>query len=245
MTQTPARLATWYFRGEVRGLEHIPDSGPALLASMHSGVIAMPDAPVLFDGLLRRFGSQRPIHVLAHDGWRLIQAAIPGARLARKLGVLAANRDNARAALRAGSVLLVFPGGEYDQFRPIWQANTVDFGGRTGFLRIAYEEDVPLIPVVHVGSHETSISLSRGESLVRMLRIDRPPFRVSALPVVLPQLIPFPAKITIEALPPIDLRAQFPADDEPDYSVMYAEVMKIMQAAVDKLAAERRFPILG
>ena len=55
--------------------------------------------------------------------------------------------------------------------------------------------------------------------------------------------IPLPAKITIEVLPSIDLREQF--GPEPDPDEVYRYVTGLMQEALDGLAAERRFPVIG
>ena len=55
--------------------------------------------------------------------------------------------------------------------------------------------------------------------------------------------IPLPAKITIEALPPIHLREEFGA--EPDLDEVYDHVMRLMQETLDALAAERRLPGAG
>ena len=52
-----------------------------------------------------------------------------------------------------------------------------------------------------------------------------------------------PAKITIEVLPPIDLHEQFGPD--PDVDEVYEELTRQMQEALDALAAERRFPVIG
>ena len=41
----------------------------------------------------------------------------------------------------------------------------MDFDGRKGFLRLALEHDVPIVPVVSVGGQETALFLSRGEGL--------------------------------------------------------------------------------
>jgi hypothetical protein len=49
--------------------------------------------------------------------------------------------------------------------------------------------------------------------------------------------IPLPAKIVVEALDPIDVDG----DDE----VVHKKVVESLQAGVDRLAAERRFPIIG
>jgi len=55
--------------------------------------------------------------------------------------------------------------------------------------------------------------------------------------------IPLPAKITIETLPPIDLREEF--GDEPDLDEVYDHLTRLMQDTLDALAAERRLPIIG
>ena len=55
--------------------------------------------------------------------------------------------------------------------------------------------------------------------------------------------LPLPAKITIETLPPIDLREEF--GPEPDLDEIYDHLIRLMQETLDALAAERRFPVIG
>jgi hypothetical protein len=55
--------------------------------------------------------------------------------------------------------------------------------------------------------------------------------------------LPLPAKITIETLPAIDLRAEFGSD--PDVDEIYDHIQRQMQETLDALAAERRFPVIG
>ncbi|MGI8622514.1 MAG: glycerol acyltransferase, partial [Solirubrobacteraceae bacterium] len=108
-------------------------------------------------------------------------------------------------------------------------------------------------PVVSVGGQETAIFLSRGEGLAKALRLDRA-FRLKVLPisVALPWVVnvgdmlghwPLPAKITIEALPPMHLREEFCA--EPDVDEVYEHVVRQMQDTLDALAAECRLPLIG
>ena len=66
------------------------------------------------------------------------------------------------------------------------------------------------------------------------------PFGLSA---VLPVNVPLPTKIVQQVLEPIDIVAQFGAD--PDVDEVDAHVRKVMQAALDELAAERRLPVIG
>ena len=129
----------------------------------------------------------------------------------------------------------------------------MDFGGRKGFLRLALEEGVPIVPVVSIGGQETALFLSRGERLAKGLALDKL-FRLKVLPIsIAPPWglnvgdmlghLPLPAKITVEALPPIDLRREFGA--EPDLDEVYDHLVRLMQETLDALASERRWPVLG
>ena len=242
-------LASLYFRAEVRGLHNIPEDGPVLLVGNHSGGNVTPDTHVFTLAFNTYFGVERRFYQLAHN----LVLSMPGLGLLRKYGTVAASQDNARRALEAGAAVLVYPGGDYEVHRPSWQGNRIDFGGRMGFIRLAIEQDVPLVPVVGIGGQETALFLSRGEHLAKALGLDRL-LRLKVLPISLALPwglnvgdmlghIPLPAKITVEALPPIHLREEF--GPEPDVEEVYEHVVRLMQETLDALAAERRFPVLG
>ena len=242
-------LASFYFRAEVRGLHNIPPEGPVLLVGNHSGGNMTPDTTVFTLAFNTYFGVERRFYQLAHN----LVLAMPGLSRLRKFGTVAASHENAHKALDSGAALLVYPGGDYEVHRPIWDSNTVNFNGRKGYVRLALEKDVPIVPVVAIGGQETSIFLSRGERLARVLRLDRA-FRLKVLPISLAipwglnvgdmlGHVPLPAKITIEVLPPIHLRAQF--GQNPDVDEINRHVLAEMQGKLDELAAERRFPFLG
>jgi hypothetical protein len=55
--------------------------------------------------------------------------------------------------------------------------------------------------------------------------------------------LPLPAKITVEALPPIYLRDEF--GPEPDIDEVHDHVIRLMQETLDALATERRWPVIG
>ncbi len=242
-------LSTLWFRGEVRGLGNIPESGPVLLVGNHSGGNMIPDTIVFTLAFNTYFGVERAFYQLAHN----LVLSMPGLGQLRKFGTVAASPENAHKALASGAALLVYPGGDYEVHRPSWVRNRVDFGGRDGFIRLALTENVPIVPVVSIGGQETALFLSRGEGLARLLRLDRM-FRLKVLPVSLALPwglnvgdmlghIPLPSKITIETLPPIDLRAEF--GENPDVDEIYNHLVRLMQDTLDALAAERRFPVLG
>jgi len=72
----------------------------------------------------------------------------PTAELLGGIGFIHANRDNAATALRAGAVVLDFPGGDYEAYRPTWSRNVVDFCGRTEYARTAIDDGVAIMSVV-------------------------------------------------------------------------------------------------
>jgi 1-acyl-sn-glycerol-3-phosphate acyltransferase len=242
-------LSSLYFRGEVRGLGNVPEEGPVLLVGNHSGGNLTPDTHVFTLAFSTYFGVERRFHQLAHN----LVLSFPGLSFLRKYGTVAASHENARRALEAGAAVLVYPGGDYEVHRPSWERHRVDFGGRKGFIRLAIDQDVPIVPVVAVGGQETALFLSRGEHLARAFGLDQL-LRLKVLPLSLALPwglnvgdmlghIPLPAKITVEALPPIHLHEEF--GPEPDVDEVYEHIVRLMQETLEALAAERRFPVLG
>ena len=237
-------LASLYFRADVRGLHNIPEEGPVLLVGNHSGGNLTPDTHVFTLAFSTYFGVERRFHQLAHN----LVLSMPGLGSLRKYGTVAATPENAQRALDVGAALLVYPGGDYEVHRPTWDSAKVDFGGRRGFIRLAKERKVPLVPVVAIGGQETALFLSRGERLAKLFGLDRM-FRLKVLPISLALPwglnvgdmlghIPLPAKITIEVLPPIDV-SELELDDA------YDLVLERMQRSLDSLQSERRLPVIG
>lgn len=245
----PTLRALWstYHRADVRGLERIPD-GPSLLVGNHSGGIFIVDTFLFALEFYEHFGPDRRFHQLAHS----VSARMPFTGI-RRYGVLAASHDNARAAFERDAPVLVYPGGDYETFRPSTHANRIEFGGRKGWVKLALEAGVPVVPVVSVGGQETALFMTRGERAARTLGLDRkarikvlpvslgPPFGVNVLDF--PGRLPLPAKITLEVQEPLDLRARFGRDADPDE--VYADVTATMQERLDDLAAERTLPVVG
>ena len=242
-------ISTLWFRGEVRNMGNIPEKGPVLLVGNHSGGNLTPDTIVFTVAFCTYFGVERPFFQLAHN----LVLASPVGPLLRRYGTVSASHEHAREALEAGAAVLVYPGGDWEVHRPTWEGNTVDFNGRKGFIRLARDAGVPIVPIVSVGGQETALFLSHGGGLARLLGVDKT-LRLKVLPIsiALPWIInvgdffshlPLPAKITVEVLEPIDLEERFGEDFDLDQ--VYEHVTGEMQAALDGLAAERRLPVIG
>jgi 1-acyl-sn-glycerol-3-phosphate acyltransferase len=236
-----------WFRPEVRGLETFPSTGGALLVSNHSGGVLTPDWNVLAPAFYGSFGYDRPLYTLAHYGvfFTPFRASLG------RLGVIHASRENAEEVLRSGAVVLAFPGGDYDAFRPTRKQNVIDFDGRTGYVTTAMQTGVPIVPAVSIGGQETQLFVTRGDWLARRLGLKR--MRLEILPVTIglpfgltvffPANMPLPAKVVYQLLEPIDISARFGKDAEVHEVDTY--VRSVMQIALDRLGRERRFPVLG
>jgi 1-acyl-sn-glycerol-3-phosphate acyltransferase len=242
-------LSSIWFRGEVRNLGNIPERGAVLMVGNHSGGNVTPDTHVLTLAFSTYFGVERPFFQLAHN----LVVASPLGQILRKYGTVSASHENAEKALRSGAAVLVYPGGDWEVHRASWRRNTVDFAGRRGFVRLALNNDVPVVPVVSIGGQETALFLGQGGRIASALGLDRL-LRLKVLPIsIAPPWgvnigdflghLPLPAKITIEVLPPIDLRERFGPD--PDVDEVYSHVTRVMQETLDELAAERRLPVVG
>src|SRR3954447_3999326 len=241
--------ASLYFRADVKGLENIPDKGPALLVRNHPGGHVIPDTQIFMLAFNTYFGVERPFFQLAHN----VILMLPGLGWLRKMGTVAASRENAHRALSSGAALLVYPGGDYETNRPTWQSSKVDFGGRKGFIDLALQRNVPIVPVVAIGGQETALFLTRGERLAKALMLDKL-FRLKVMPISLtvpwgltvldiPGHIPLPAKISIRVMEPIDLRKEF--GPSPDRDEIYDSIVARMQSQLDRMAEERTLPFFG
>jgi 1-acyl-sn-glycerol-3-phosphate acyltransferase len=240
-------LVKRWFRSEVRDIALMP-TGPALVVSNHSGGMFTPDPVIFGTEFYDHFGYERPLYVLAHN--TVLTGPLESPML--RMGVIHASRENATAALDSGAVVLVFPGGDYDSYRPSSADSVIDFNGRTGYITTALQAGVPIVPTVTVGAQQSQLFLTRGTGLATKLGLDKR-FRLKILPVsigfpfgvsmILPPNLPLPSKITTQVLEPIDIIATFGA--EPDINEVDRHVHSVMQTALDSLAAERRFPIIG
>jgi len=246
-------LRVHYFRAEIDGTENVPRDRPFIAVANHNGGPLLPDCWVLAAYWWSLLGVERPAYAMVHD-------AALGIPLLRtflvKMGGLRASRENAEKVLRLGASLLIYPGGELDCLKSFWRRHTIDFHGRTGFVRLALEHGVPILPVVDVGGHEVYFTLLSSERLARWTGMSRWT-RVKTVPVnvglpwgvwmtgFLPYL-PLPAKFVYRVGEPIELgHDPDAARDERAVHSACERVRGIMQEMMDDLAERRRLPVFG
>ncbi|MGD1856226.1 MAG: lysophospholipid acyltransferase family protein [Leptolyngbyaceae cyanobacterium] len=144
-----------YFHTRTDGWHHVPQQ--ALFVGSHNGGLAAPDLLMLMVDWFRRFGYERPMYGLMHPKVWQVNAAL--GQLGARCGAVPARPRFAIAALQRGASVLVFPGGAQDVFRTYQQRHQIQLAGRTGFIKLALREQVPIVPVVSKGAHDTLIVL--------------------------------------------------------------------------------------
>jgi 1-acyl-sn-glycerol-3-phosphate acyltransferase len=155
------------FRPRLDGVENLPAEGPYLLVANHSGGTATAEILSFVALYLEQVGADRPLAGFAHPA---AFSLWPVSLLLRSVGAVPSTSSVGAATLAAGVPVLIFPGGDHEGFRPLWQAHRVDFGGRKGFLRLARAARVPVVPMGIRGSHFTAPILWRtGAWLPRIL----------------------------------------------------------------------------
>lgn len=238
-----------YFRAEVDGFEHVPDE-PVLFVGNHSGGASVPDTWLFVLAHNTYFTVEgRPLIGLAH---RIITDMPLLGDFARKFGMVKAGPHRARQMLAQGANVLVYPGGDVEALRPTRDRNRIVFDGRKGFLKLAHETGVKIVPVVATGGQETVYIFNDGRRTAQVLGFDKY-LRIKSVPITLsfpwgflpgglPHL-PLPAKIRMQVLPPIDLREKY--GEDPDWDEAYELVTSTMQVALSSLAARTTLPVLG
>ena len=246
-------LMDYYFRLEIDGWDRFPDQ-PGLFIGIHSGGPLTMDAWTVAIAWWRHFEGERTIHGTAHD----VLMSSPGlGRYFRRLGTISPSRENIGAAFAKGDDVILWPGGELDAYRSWDKRDKAVLGGRTGFIRLALREQVPIMPVATVGGHDALFVLSEGRGLAKTLKLkERMRSEVAPITLSIPfgvtlhitpfQHVPLPTKIRTEFMDPIYLDSDPERENDNDYvAEIYQEIESAIQSGMDGLAKKRKFPIMG
>jgi 1-acyl-sn-glycerol-3-phosphate acyltransferase len=233
----PAALALYrrWFQIQMRGLQHVPASGPALVVANHSGVLPI-DAVMLQAGIFAEHPQRRNLRLLGAD---MVYSVPVLASLARRSGHTRADPAQALQLLAAGELVGVFPEGFKGIGKPFSERYQLQRFGRGGFARTALQAGVPIVPCAIVGAEEIYPMLGNFEPLARALRL--PYFPLTPLfPWLGPVgAVPLPSRWIIEFGEPV---AVGPATPEPDEDVVCAvagQVRDVIQERLTALVAER------
>ncbi|NEQ97525.1 MAG: acyltransferase family protein [Cyanothece sp. SIO2G6] len=243
----------YYFRVTTDGWEYVPDH-PVLFVGSHNGGLASPDMHMFMVDWFRRFGPERLAYGLMHpNAWTVYPRL---ARLAAQLGAVQAHPKMAIAAFQQDASVLVYPGGAQDVFRPHSLRHKIVFHGRKGFIKLALRENVPIVPLVSTGAHDTLYVIADFYEQARQLHDwGLLPWILDVDPEVFPLYlgwpwgialgplpnIPWPRPIHTRVCPPIEFEryGRAAAKDSAYVDQCYSQVQDQMQRSLDNLVAER------
>ncbi|NRA33071.1 MAG: acyltransferase family protein [Polyangiaceae bacterium] len=194
-----------WFRTSVYGIENVP-SGGALLVSNHSGQFPL-DGMMIAASMFMDAQPPRLVRAMV-EKWAQTMPYI--SLLFSRTGQVVGVPDNCRRLLERDELILVFPEGARGVSKPFSKRYQLqDFG--PGFMRMAMEMGVPIIPVAVVGAEEQYVNVGNLEWAAKFLG-------APALPL-LPQLLipggqlPLPTKYHIYFGEPMSFEGD-PDDDE-------------------------------
>jgi 1-acyl-sn-glycerol-3-phosphate acyltransferase len=211
-----------YFRTKSYGSEHIPTTGPAVLAANHSGTLPVDGAMLYLDV----FRNTEPPRVPRPVADYFVSTLPVVSTLFARCGVVGGSRGNARALLEAGELLMIFPEGTPGIGKPFSERYKLQ-EWRKGHCELAIRHAAPIIPVAIVGAEEQMPQLFR-------IPLKRGPIPYLPIPAT---LFPLPVRYHIHYGEPIRVDKEFsPADaDDPE---LVANAALRVKAAVQKLIDE-------
>lgn len=232
-----------YFRAEYKGFDNIPNRN-FLGVGNHGGAYYTPET-FLWSGkyIMEKTPEQPNMLGLTHSFAVDIQEKIKSPFV--RTGMIRGEYKNAIEALGHGYSIMVYPGGDRETCKPFKERYTIDFYGHKGYLTLAIEAGVPILPVVSIGGHEAVLSWYDGAEVAELLGWKKK-FRLNVLPFTLPAL-PLPAQITVSVLPPFTKTLDVKKEDARNPEVLAKlneELLGLMQTEMDHLA-EDRLPWVG
>jgi 1-acyl-sn-glycerol-3-phosphate acyltransferase len=222
-----------WFRVEWEGLENLPREGGALLVANHAGMMPV-DGGIIQLGIENE--TDRPVYMLAHHGFFLFPFI---GQVLNRTGIVVAHPDNAHRLLSEdGHLVVVFPEGEKGPVKPRSEKHRLQRFGRGGFIETAMRADVPIVPIVLMGTEDTTPTIADLEIAGRKVPLT---LNAALFGPLVGSVAFFPAKIKARVLPPVQFEKAGPAVT-PSRSLLMdrAEAIRAdMQFALDDMLKAR------
>lgn len=231
----------------------MPTEGQALIVGAHNGGFAAPDMFMMMLDWFRQFGTGCLVYGLMDaNAWKLSPSL---SESAAKLGAVVAHPKMAIAALDQGASVLVYPGGVRDLFRPHRLRDRICLYDNQAFIKLALRYNLPIVPVISHGAHDTLVVLGDAYPLVQQLhQWGLFPWINGINPGVFPIYLGLPWGVGLGPLPNLPLpmtihtRVCEPvrflrcgaeaASDRAYVNACYEQVQRHMQRSLDQLIAE-------
>lgn len=220
-----------YHRFELRGVEHVPRSGPCLLVVHHT--LATYDG-FLIAGAIWELTGRMP-RGLGDDTIFRTPGLSP---FASAVGIVPASPEAGAQILREGHILGVAPGGMWESLRPAAERRRSRWEGRKGFVRLALRTGAPIL----LGA------CPRADEVFKVYpsRLTDAVYRRFHLPFPLarglgPTLLPRPLKLVGHLAPLLVPPPYDPAREDEQVDTLYEQA----RAAMARLLAEGAVPAPG
>ena len=193
-------------RPYVSGLENLPGNGRFLLVGNHTQFVG--GEVLLIPHFVRRAIGTR-VRPLADRRFGEQQGL--GRDLMTAYGGVVGAPETARELMRHNETILVFPGGGREIAKFKGEEYRLNWNGRSGFARIAVENDYPIVPVGLVGGDDVYKSLVTRDSVLGRLSqtvsaklTGRGDMAMPLMRGIGPTLIPRPQRMYLRFGEPID-----------------------------------------
>lgn len=232
----PLHEAAWYYKPYLGWAETMfrlhrsetsgtPYPGQCIYVALHGAGYLVQDLVlagywVAWQAFQRGTGPRRPMRIVAAQS--KIERYLPGLPAMKNIsGLIDPSEDSCLAALRAGESLLLTPGGSREA-QPSRDFYKLRWEGRYGFVRLALQTGLPIVPLAVVGGAEAY-----------------PGFRFKKLSFWLP--LPLPVKLRMAVGEPIPVeRLPARARDLEVVKPIHQLAWVRTQALIDGLRARQR-----
>ena len=216
-----------YHRFELRGVEHVPRTGPCLLVVHHT--LATYDG-FLIGGAIWELTGRMPRGLGDDTIFRT-----PGlGPFASAVGIVPASPEAGARILREGHILGVAPGGMWESLRPSTERRRSRWEGRKGFVRLALRTGAPIL----LGA------CPRADELFKVYpsRLTDAVYRRFHLPLPLvrgvgPTLLPRPLKLVGHLAPLLVPPPHDPAREDEQVDSLYEQARVAMAALLAEAEA--------
>jgi 1-acyl-sn-glycerol-3-phosphate acyltransferase/nucleoside-diphosphate-sugar epimerase len=232
-------LRNIYWRIDHEGLENIPASGRALFVSNHRGF--MPLDAVMHLSLAFTHRNRIPRFLIIHTLLRFPFLC----NFLTKLGGVIASQENASRLFAEEQLVGIFPEGIRGTFLPYRQTYCLRDFSKSGFAKMAIENQAPIIPAAVIGHSEIFPIIGRINSRYITREWGWPYLPIAPMFPFAP--VPLPSKWHIRVLPPVPLQGLKPSDAENHRIVreFSGHIQQQIQFNIDEMLGRRKHIFWG
>jgi 1-acyl-sn-glycerol-3-phosphate acyltransferase len=230
-------MKRWH-RYSVDGIEQLRTPGAKLLVAYHGRGIPL-DLALLAEEV-RRLDGYLPRSIVHEGLWHI--PLFP--EYLKANGCISGDGPELRAAVARGENVFIAPGGTYEGLRGFWHRHEVNWGPRRGYLRLALELGIPLVPAATVGMDDRFIGLNDGHALGRRLQLPAKwPLWFALGPMgMYPFTVDFPVKFHTVIGEPIELSPPANIDEawiDSTHKMITGRIQTLLDEATRMVRRER------